>query len=97
MKQKPEGKQAPPAKGGKSRVTEDARRLQLNARNRRSKLKARTVTGPQVWCGSRSGNRSDHDSAKCGRCGPRTTYFRLGQIVYVGGKRTTAGEALRAS
>ena len=69
MTAQPDGKK----KSNRLHVGEEVRKQMLNARNKEAKLKARTRTGPLVWCRSK-------DAHKCDRCGPRAKHYGAGLV-----------------
>lgn len=74
--QQAEGKQRTPSGKVKIGGLEEIKRGEKNGRNREAKRRARTVTGPLVWC-----SQADHSAkevGKCPRCGARQQHWAAG-------------------
>ena len=67
--------QAKQPKGGRKKVSYEARTGMLNQRNREARARRGRRTGPLIWCLDTRGERDKHKTGECGRCGPRKIYF----------------------
>jgi hypothetical protein len=64
----------------KKKYSYEVRTSMLNARNKAARARARTVTGPLVWCQGDVTEGKPHNTAKCPRCGPRQGYHFNGIV-----------------